>query len=99
MAYDKYKEYDKIWSRALAAKRQFKKAGIPWHQKGSPHRYWLKYRALMDSFPFEYVIHRVLRANRKKIARNITQNNAFLARLTSRPASGDGNNTGSRGLR
>ncbi len=74
-------KYDEAWAGYREYESKWKSAGIPWNQKGSPHRLLLKARWYLKQLPINEIVSRTMRYFAPQMAKNIQQNNALLKRL------------------
>ena len=71
-AYRSYKAYQD----------DFDAAGIPWNEKGSPHKLRLAALWYLRQTPMQVIVRETMRAHIPQLVANITTNNALLKRLT-----------------
>ena len=72
-----YAEYRRL-------KAEFDVVGIPWNQKGSPHRLLIAAKRELAKVGFGELVTFTMKSHIQQMVANITMNNALLHRLTHR---------------
>jgi hypothetical protein len=69
-----YAEYHRL-------KVEFEACGIPWNQKGSPHRIWLAAKRELAKVSVADVVDLTIKSHAPQLIANIYQSNALLRRF------------------